>query len=131
MTEKGNIFGRSISFPPRIDTSGRLAWSEGPDNIRESIKVILLTEIGERLMLSEFGAGLKHFLYEPNTVQTRRLIEEQITKTLEQWEPRIQLLKVSVEEDVNDPQQAIATVNYTLIATQQPERVSLQVSLGS
>lgn len=130
MTVAGDIYGRGISFPPRIDANGRVAWSEGTQNIRESIKVILLTELGERLMLTEFGAGLKQFLYEPNTVETRRLLEEQITQALEQWEPRLQLQEVNVEEDAKDPQQAIATVIYNLIATQQTERVSVQVKLG-
>jgi hypothetical protein len=130
MTEAGNIYGRGISFPPRIDANGRVAWSEGTQNIRESIKIILLTELGERLMLSEFGAGLKNFLYEPNTVETRRLIEEQITHALNQWEPRIQLQEVNVEEDTNDSQQAIATITYKLTATQQVIGVSVQVKLG-
>jgi len=130
MTEAGNIYGRGISFPPRIDANGRVAWSEGTQNIRESIKIILLTELGERLMLSEFGAGLKNFLYEPNTVETRRLIEEQITHALNQWEPRIQLQEVNVEEDTNDSQQAIATITYKLTATQQVVGVSVQVKLG-
>jgi len=130
MTEAGNIYGRGISFPPRIDANGRVAWSEGTQNIRESIKIILLTELGERLMLSEFGAGLKNFLYEPNTVETRRLIEEQITQALNQWEPRIQLQEVNVEEDTNDSQQAIATITYKLTATQQVIGVSVQVKLG-
>ena len=131
MTRIGNLYGRGFSFPPRIDANGGFAWSEGTQNIHEAIKVILLTDIGERLMLTEFGAGLKQFLYEPNTIETRRLIEEQITQALEQWEPRIQLQEVSVEEDANDSQHAIATINYKLIATQQTESVRLQVKLGS
>jgi len=131
VTDAANLFGRGFSFPPRIDANGQVAWSEGTKNIREAIQVILLTEIGERLMLTDFGAGLKHFLFEPNTVETRRLIEERITQALEQWEPRIQLQEVNVAEDANDSQQAIATINYKLIATQQTERVSVQLNLGS
>lgn len=131
MTNPGSLFGRGISFPPRVDANGQVAWSEGTQNIREAIQVILLTEIGERLMLTDFGAGLKHFLFEPNTVETRRLIEERITQALEQWEPRIKLQEINVAEDANDPQQAIATINYKLIATQQTESVSVQLNLGS
>ncbi len=131
MTDAGSLFGRGFSFPLRIDADGRVAFSEGTQNIREAIQVILLTEIGERLMLTDFGAGLKHFLFEPNTVETRRLIEERITQALEQWEPRIKLQEVNVAEDANDSQQASATINYKLIATQQTERVSVQLNLGS
>jgi uncharacterized protein len=130
MTRAGNLYGRGIGFPPRIGANGRFQWSEGTDNIREAIRIILLTDTGERLMLSEFGAGLKRFLYEPNTIETRRLIEERITLALEQWEPRIQLKGVRVEQDAGDAQQAIATIQYKLIATQQSESVSVQLKLG-
>ena len=65
-----NIFGRSMSFPPRVDADGRFAWSEGETNIRESIAVILKTESGERVGVPEFGAGLGRFLFEPNNAST-------------------------------------------------------------
>jgi phage baseplate assembly protein W len=72
--DKGRLFGRGISFPPRVGPDGRVVWSEGETNIRESIQVILLTEQNERLMLPDFGGGLGMFLFEPNAVATRRQI---------------------------------------------------------
>ncbi|MBI1762139.1 MAG: GPW/gp25 family protein [Acidobacteria bacterium] len=130
MSEAGRIFGRGISFPPRLGPDGRMVWSEGEDNIREAIRVILLTEEQERLQLPEFGGGLGRFLFEPNTVTTRQLITERITQALELWEPRIRLEAVAVEPDTTDPQAAIATIHYRLVATQARERVSLSVSLS-
>jgi hypothetical protein len=126
----GRIFGKGISFPPRVGADGRVVWSEGETNIRESIKVILLTEQKERLRLPQFGGGLSKFLFEPNTVTTRHLIADRITKELAQWEPRIAVETVSVEPDPEDSQSAIATITYKLVATQTRERVSLNVSLG-
>jgi phage baseplate assembly protein W len=127
----GQIFGRGISFPPRIGPDGRIAWSEGEVNVRESIRVILMTEQPERLRTPDFGGSLGRFLFEPNTVSTRRSIQDRITKELSQWEPRIRVESVAVEPDQNDPQAAVATVTYTLVATQGIERVSVNVSLGS
>ena len=49
MSNAGRIFGKGISFPPRVGADGRVVWSEGETNIRESIKVILLTELGEQM----------------------------------------------------------------------------------
>ncbi|MDQ3179414.1 MAG: GPW/gp25 family protein [Acidobacteriota bacterium] len=130
MSNVGKIFGKGISFPPRISADGRVVWSEGETNIRESIKVILLTELGERLHLPDFGGGLNRFLFEPNTATTRQLIRDRITKALAQWEARIVVQSVSVEPDAQDLQAAIATINYQLVATQVSERVSLTVTLG-
>lgn len=127
----GQIFGRGMSFPPRVGADGRVAWSEGETNVRESIRVILMTEQTERLRTPEFGGSLGRFLFEPNTVSTRRSIQDRITKELAQWEPRISVESVNVEEDINDPTAAIATITYKLIATQTIERVSLSVTLGT
>lgn len=129
-TESGRMFGRGLAFPPRVGGDGRVAWSEGELNVRESIQVILLTERRERLMLPEFGGGLSGYLFEPNTVTTRRLIKDRIQRALEQWEPRISVEGVEVEADPDDPQAAVATITYQLVATQTRERVRLGVTLA-
>ncbi len=129
-TESGRMFGRGMAFPPRVGGDGRVAWSEGEANVRESIQVILLTERRERLMLPEFGGGLSGYLFEPNTVTTRRLIKDRIQRALEQWEPRIAVESVEVEPDPQDSQAAVATITYQLVATQTRERVRLGVTLA-
>jgi phage baseplate assembly protein W len=127
----GRLYGRGMSFPPRVGDDGRIAWSEGEINIREMIQVILRTQERERLNLPNFGAGLQRYLFEPNTVATRFQIEDRITKSLQLWEPRISLTDVTVEQDPSDAQAAIATIEYKLVATQMKERINVSVKLGS
>src|SRR5215211_8790294 len=105
--DSGQILGRGISFPPRVGSDGRVAWSEGEVNVREAIRVILMTEPRERLRLPEFGGGLGPFLFEPNTVTTRQLIKDRSTKALAEWEPRIRVESIEVAPDTTDPQAAI------------------------
>jgi phage baseplate assembly protein W len=127
----GRLFGRGISFPPRVGADGRLAWSEGETNIREAIYVILMTQFRERINRPDFGGNLGTFLFEPNTVTTRHLIETQIAQALRRWEPRIMVESIAVVPDPDDPQAAIATITYRLVASQAVERVSIGVSFGS
>lgn len=127
----GQLYGRSMAFPPRVGEDGHIAWSEGETNIRESIQIILQTQERERLNLPRFGAGLRKYLFEPNTVTTWSQIQDRITKTLQLWEPRILVSGVSVEEDPNDRQAALATIEYNLVATQMSERLVVSVKLGS
>ena len=128
--EAAALLGRGISFPPRVGPDGRLAWSDGDDNVRESIRTILLTDPGERLMLPAFGAGLRAFLFEPNTPASHRLMQDRITQALQLWEPRIEVRDVLVEQSTRDPQQADVTISYALVATAAQDSVDLTVRLA-
>jgi phage baseplate assembly protein W len=128
---RDTVFGSGISFPMRLGPDGRVAVSAGPENIREAIRVILLTEPGERLQRAEFGGGAGRFLFEPNTVGTRRRVQERIEDALRAWEPRIELQSVRVDEDPDDPQAAVATIRYQLVANRASEQVAVRVQLAS
>ncbi len=130
MIDVGRLFGRGISFPPRIDADGRMAWSAGEANVREAVQIILMTDLRERIMLPDFGGDLGVFLFEPNTATTCQAIRDRITKALAQWEPRIAVELVDVAPDPTDAESATATIVYRLIATQAHERVSLRVTLA-
>jgi hypothetical protein len=130
MIDEGRLFGRGVAFPPRVGAGGRVAWSEGSDNIRESIRVILSTRAGERLFQPDFGAGLDRFLFEPNVVATHELIKDRIQGSLAQWEPRIALESIDVSVDPDDRTAAIVTLTYRLVATQVRERMDATVRLS-
>jgi len=129
--DAGEVFGRGIAFPPTVGPDGRMSYSAGPDNVRESIRVILMTDPGERVMLPDFGGGLRKFLFEPNIVATHRRIEEAITRSIARWEPRVALSSVDVAAADDDAQAAIATLRYTLVATRTRETLSLRVPVGA
>lgn len=124
-----NIFGQGLSFPPRVGPDGRLAWSEGEENVRESLRLILITEPGERLMREQFGCGLRRFLFEPNTLATRQLIQERITQAVERWEPRVRIGEVTVESNGSDERTIDISITYRLIATRALERLTLNLQL--
>src|SRR5689334_18674907 len=101
--DPGRVFGRGMQFPPRVGPDGKILWSEGADNIRQAIYVILMTRSHERVQLPDFGASLGTFLFEPNTPTTRHLIETEILRALSRWEPRIAVDSVDVQPDASDP----------------------------
>lgn len=121
---------RGIAFPPRVGPDGRMAWSSGAQNVRESIRIILQTDFEERIMRPSFGGGLNQFLYEPNTLATRRQIEERTRRALAQWEPRVAVEQVQAETDPDDPRAVVVTIRYTIRETGSTERVQLSLDLG-
>lgn len=127
MRDEAALYGRGLAFPLRLTPEGRLAWSEGEANVRESIRILLLTAQGERLRRPDYGAGLERFLFEPNVPTTWRAIEESIRRQLARWEPRVQVEAIQVAADPNDPEAALVELSFTLVATAQAGRMSLSV----
>jgi phage baseplate assembly protein W len=128
--DRREMLGRGIGFPPRIGANGRLEWSVGSESVRESIRLILLTDAGERLMRPAFGAGLRGFLFEANVPAAHRLMQERIVRALGRWEPRIAVSEVQVEEDARDPERAAVTISYEHVATAEQGQVQLAVRLA-
>jgi phage baseplate assembly protein W len=130
MSTDAMLFGRGIAFPPRLDTDGRVGWAAGQRSIRESIRIILTTEPGERLMLPSFGAGLRSYLFEPNVPATLRLIEERVQHALRRWEPRIAVSSVVARAHPDDPSRATVSIGYTLVATRARDSIELSVAVA-
>jgi uncharacterized protein len=88
---------RGISFPFRIDPrSGGVAITEGDDKFKENLKHLLLTRVGERLMLRQYGGGVTQLLQENINDGLIAVARHQISKAILQFEPRILPQEVSV-----------------------------------
>ncbi len=128
LASDGILYGRGISFPPRVGPDGGIVWSAGELNVRECICTILRTRPGERVELPEYGCGLDRYLYEPNTVATLRQISEDVQHALVRWEPRVRVDGVTASVSPADPRAIDVTISYTLVATGIRERMQLSVS---
>jgi phage baseplate assembly protein W len=58
-----------------------------------------------------------------------RLIQEEVQRALTRWEPRIKLDDVRVATNPAEPRAVDITIFYTLIATQQVEKLSMTFTL--
>jgi uncharacterized protein len=128
-TSSHSLFGQGLAFPPQVGVDGRLAWAVGEEHVRQSIRVLLMTEPGERLMREEFGAGLRQFLFEPNTATTRQLIRERISQAIRRWEPRAAVEAVEVESAPDDARVVHIQILFRLVATQSLQRLGLSLRL--
>ncbi|WP_406054301.1 GPW/gp25 family protein [Kribbella sp. NBC_00889] len=111
------VLGRGLSFPLRISGTG-LAESAGVARVEQSIRIILGTQYGERVMRPGFGANLKSLVFAPNNATTASLAGYYVTDALTRWEPRIDVLDVQVINDV-DGAQLVIEIRYRLRATAQ------------
>ncbi|MEV0803185.1 GPW/gp25 family protein [Kribbella sp. NPDC050281] len=111
------VLGRGLSFPLQISGIG-LAESAGVARVEQSIRIILGTQYGERVMRPGFGANLKSLVFAPNNATTASLAGYYVTDALARWEPRIDVLDVQVSNDV-DGAQLVIEIRYRLRATAQ------------
>ena len=94
------VLGRGLAFPLRVGVRG-LAESAGVARVEESIRIILGTQHGERMMRPQFGANLRSLVFAPNNATTANLARYYVTDALARWEPRIDVLDVLVSNDLD------------------------------
>jgi Bacteriophage baseplate protein W len=90
---------QGFAFPFRIDpNSGRVAMTSGEDKLRQNVRMILATRIGERPMLRDFGTRLHGLVHEVNDAALARLLQDHARECLLLWEPRVLITEMSTEQ---------------------------------
>lgn len=112
------FLGRAWAFPV-VPVTGSLPMVRDAEAVAQAIRLILETEPGERVMRPDFGCGLRRYLMKPNTVATRALIQRDVVRSLESWEPRIELTSVRVDPG-DDPAQVLIRIDYVHTRDRRP-----------
>ena len=118
-----DFLGKGLSFPfafQRRSGGARISTATSADHahIHESIRQILGTRKGERLMRPEFGTRLYELVFEPNDRLLYGLIRHEVVEALERWEPRIVIREVLIAPDETDHHLVLVHISYRLISSQ-------------
>jgi phage baseplate assembly protein W len=117
MTDAADFIGRGITFPMRVDQSGTIAMSSGVDDIDASLRVVLLTAPGERVMRPLFGCRIWELMFEPINANTLGLMGEAVREAVGRWEPRVIVQDVRVVPDRGDIGQVLIYIDYVVKST--------------
>jgi phage baseplate assembly protein W len=121
MDDTKNFLGRGLAFPIAADrATGRIAMAEYEDDIAQSIKIILSTRKGERVMRPEFGSELYAFLFENDGYTLRSRIAGTVKDALDLWEPRVEDVDVSVDFPNGGAAGFRLDISYVVRATNNP-----------
>ncbi len=74
------FLGRGWAFPVQPAPSGEIAEAEYDEDVHQAVRIILGTDLGERVMRPDFGAGLRALVFEPLTTTTRALIQHRVQR---------------------------------------------------
>ncbi|MEO8938421.1 MAG: GPW/gp25 family protein [Burkholderiaceae bacterium] len=92
MTE---FLGVGWGFPITRDGEDRFVQAAFEACVAQSIRVILGTGRGERVMRPDFGCGLQDLVFATASDATLGTAESEVREALRRWEPRIELLSVT------------------------------------
>lgn len=116
MTE--DFYGRGAAYPLGIGAAGGVVEAAGQDKIEQSIRIILGTQHGQRVMRPTFGCNLQSLVFAPNSAATANLARYLVESGLRLWEPRIDVSEIDVSNDYQRDALAI-TVGYRVKGTQE------------
>ncbi|MET8412320.1 GPW/gp25 family protein [Streptomyces sp. NPDC005195] len=91
-----SVLGHGWASPVGFGPLGEVAGAGGPEKVRQSIRLILGTRRGERVLRPDFGAGLEELQFEPLSTTTAALVRHRVEQALITWEPRIDIGDVTV-----------------------------------
>lgn len=112
ISSKRNLFSdfhKNLSTNP---ITGELAVKRDEEAVKESIKNLILTDRGERLMQPYIGGNLRAMLFENNTPATTKLIQEQVKRTIETYEPRATLIDINVLSSIDENKVEVSIYFY-------------------
>lgn len=93
-------------------------------SITQSIKNLIYTNLGERLFQPTVGSDIMSMLFEPNFMDYINEIEMYIMRTIENYEPRAEVIQVLFPE-VFDENSVEITIIYRVINNAEPITLNL------
>jgi uncharacterized protein len=112
-----DFIGTGWNFPPKLNSRGGIALASDEEKVAQSIRIILSTPIGQRVMRPTFGSRMHELIFAPMNPETFGLAEMYVQDALNFWEPRIQVLEVTAGTDETQPGVLLIEIRYLLKAT--------------
>ena len=81
---------------------------------KQNLKMLILTNPGERMMDTNFGIGLRRFLFEQNEPGTYTKIDEKIRQQVGSYLPYIQINQIEFVVPENNPDLFPHSIDITI-----------------
>ncbi len=84
------------------------------DAVKENIRMLLLTQKGERLFQPNLGVNIRRFLFEQITADTEIQIENDIVDTFEMWLPFVELREINIDLSEQDKSKMNIEIKFNI-----------------
>ena len=119
MINTENAFlGKGWSFPPSFDKDTKeIGMTEGEPDIENSLRIILATAIGERVMQPKFGCNLNDMVFESLDASLQTEMRNRIERAILYFEPRINVQAIELFTRNEIEGQIIISLSYVIRST--------------
>ena len=90
--------------------------------IKRAVKNLVQTNFYERPFRPELGCGVKELLFENFTPMTKIFLQRKIEEVLENYEPRVELQNVAVDDD-QDGNRLVVDIYFYIVGVTGPQVV--------
>lgn len=113
-----SFLGTGWSFPPTFTRAGyTVEMSSAERDIRESLWILFSTTPGERIMVPKYGCSLWEMVFRGIDKSLVTDLEDAVATAILDWEPRIDVVAVSVEPDATVDGKVLVSVDYVVRQT--------------
>ena len=118
-----DFLGRGWIFPLLPDATGALGYREGEQNIAQSLRILLGTALGERVMRPAFGTRAPRLVFAPGSLRNLRLLEDSIREAITLFEPRVDIEEVAAETEDGAENRVLVYIVYRVRRTNSRENL--------
>ena len=112
------FLGTGWTFPPTFSRLGcSIVTASGVEDVRQSLWVLLSTVPGERVMEPTYGCGLWRMVFRSLTTTATTEIAAAVRKSILDWEPRVDVESVQVNDHPSQDGLVSLVVNYVIRTT--------------
>jgi hypothetical protein len=94
------------------------------DSVKRAVKSLILTNRYERLLNPEIGGNIRALLFEQISAMTTTVLEDYITDTIKNYEPRVILDKVVATPDYERGSYEV-TIQFRINSVEQPQTLTV------
>ena len=111
---------RGWNFPVGIDEStGKIKMVEDNENVKQGVRMILRTQIGERILRPYFGTNTNQYVFEMVTQNFLDSLASEVGESIDMWENNITDLSVTAEKSPKND--SLVKVNIEYMTRFSPE----------
>ncbi len=113
-----SFLGSGWAFPPQFGENGQsVNMVQDAEDIRQCLRILLATRLGERVMRPDFGCNVDDLMFESLTTTFRSYMADMVRNAILYHEPRIDPDSVEISPDSGNDGLILIEIQYTIRST--------------